>query len=44
MRTLTITQNTDWRTGLRAAGRAAAAGRYTGESLNLRRRRNCLRT
>ncbi|MDO5690938.1 MAG: hypothetical protein Q4G70_00450 [Pseudomonadota bacterium] len=34
MRTLTITQSTDWRTGLRAAGRAAAARRYTVESLN----------
>lgn len=33
-RTLTISQNTDWRAGLRAAGRAAAGGRYTGEVLN----------
>ena len=33
-RTLTITQMTDWRAGLRAAGKAASRGRYAGEVLN----------
>ncbi|MBK6869381.1 MAG: hypothetical protein IPG98_16270 [Burkholderiales bacterium] len=34
MRTLTLTQNADWRAGLRAAGEVAAKGRYAGETLN----------
>lgn len=33
-RTLTISQNTDWRAGLRAAGKAVTRGRYAGEVLN----------
>lgn len=33
-RTLTITVQPDWRGALRAAGRAAQAGRYQGERLN----------
>ena len=33
-RTLTITQMTDWRAGLRAAGKSASHGRYAGEVLN----------
>ena len=33
-RTLTITMQPDWRMALRAAGRAALADRYQGETLN----------
>ena len=33
-RTLTITMQPDWRTALRAAGRAAQADHYQGEALN----------
>lgn len=33
-RTLTISQNADWRAGLRQSAKQAAGGRYAGEVLN----------